>query len=85
VTRSIFTEAYALFLTELIAARRAACVSQVELAARLKKPQSFVSKVESGARRIDVVEFMTIMHALGLDHTPIMEKVRDATGGDHTI
>ncbi len=48
--------AYRLFLTRLREARRAAGLTQAEVAARLRRPQSFVSKCESGERRVDVVE-----------------------------
>ena len=37
-------------------ARAEAGLTQVEVAHRLKRPQSFVSKIESGERRVDVVE-----------------------------
>lgn len=42
----------------LIAARLAAGLSQREFAEKLGKHQSHVSKVESGVRRLDVVEFI---------------------------
>ena len=42
-------------------------VTQVELAARLGRPQPFISFVERGERRIDVIEFYAIMKALGTD------------------
>ncbi len=48
--------AYRLFLTRLREARRAAGLTQAEVAAQLRRPQSFVSKCESGERRVDVVE-----------------------------
>jgi transcriptional regulator with XRE-family HTH domain len=48
--------AYRLFLTRLREARLAAGLTQVEVAAKLHRPQSFVSKCESGERRVDVVE-----------------------------
>ena len=64
---AVFTPAYRTFLDCLIEARRAAGVTQVEVAARLGKPQSFVSKVERGERRLDVVEFTTWAQALGAD------------------
>ncbi len=48
--------AYRLFLTRLREARRAAGLTQAEVAAKLRRPQSFVSKCESGERRVDVVE-----------------------------
>ena len=51
----------------LAAARRGANVTQQELAARLDKPQSFVSEYERGQRRVDVVELLVISRALGVD------------------
>jgi len=48
--------AYRLFLTRLREARRLAGLTQTEVAAQLRRPQSFVSKCESGERRVDVVE-----------------------------
>ncbi len=43
-------------LQRLKEARRRAGLTQAEVAATLHKPQSFVSKCESGERRIDVIE-----------------------------
>ncbi len=54
-------------LVNLIALRKERGVSQVELAARLGKEQPFVSRVERGERRIDVVEFYAIALALELE------------------
>jgi transcriptional regulator with XRE-family HTH domain len=51
----------------LIEARMRAGVTQVELAARLGRPQPFISFVERGERRVDVIEFYAIMKALGAD------------------
>lgn len=53
---NVYSEAYRHFLARLRAARRQASLSQVEVARRLKRPQSFVSKCESGERRVDVIE-----------------------------
>ena len=47
---------YAQFLGKLRQARLEAGLTQVEVARKLKRPQSFVSKIESGERRVDVVE-----------------------------
>lgn len=62
--KSQFTDAYALFLRELVAARKAAGVSQVELARRIGREQPFVSLIERGVRRLDVIEFLVIARAL---------------------
>ena len=47
---------YREFLERLRSARSEARLTQVEVAQQLGKPQSFVSKCESGERRVDVVE-----------------------------
>lgn len=45
-------------------ARAAAQLTQVQVAARLGRPQSFVLKYESGERQLDVVEFVEVCAAL---------------------
>ena len=42
-------------------------MSQSEIALRLDKPQSFVSKYERGERRLDFTEFMEIATILSID------------------
>ena len=44
----------------MIAARKAAGLTQHALARRLGRPQSFVAKYEGGERRLDVVEFVLL-------------------------
>jgi len=67
----------------LIGARKKADIAQAELAARLKRPQSFVAKYELGERRVDVVEFVEIARALGRDPFDLLGGYLDAiqTGG----
>ena len=43
-------------MQNLIKARQGFGLTQVDVAEKLKKPQSFVSKIERGERRLDVVE-----------------------------
>ncbi len=50
--------AYRLFLSRLRQARTEAGLTQVDVAANLRRPQSFVSKCESGERRVDVIELV---------------------------
>lgn len=76
--KSVFSDAYAALLEVLVAARKDAKVSQVDLAARLGRGQPFVSLVESGERRIDVVEFCVIARALGYDPAALFAKVLTA-------
>lgn len=67
VTRSVSTNQYRRFRALLIEARKAAGLTQVALAEQLERPQSFVSKVERGERRLDVVEFLEVARVLRLD------------------
>jgi transcriptional regulator with XRE-family HTH domain len=64
----------------LAAARARASVSQRELAARLGKPQSFVSAYENGQRRIDVSEFLTIVEALSADPRVVLNEIIERRG-----
>jgi transcriptional regulator with XRE-family HTH domain len=73
--RSVFTDAHAIFRCALIAERKAAGVTQVELAQRLDKPQSFVSKFERGERRLDVIEFVAVADALGIDPDRLLHNI----------
>jgi transcriptional regulator with XRE-family HTH domain len=67
MTRSVFTKKYERLRDMLIDARQNAGLSQAEVAARLKRNQTFVSKYERGERRIDVVEFLEVARVLGFD------------------
>lgn len=57
-------------------ARKKAGLTQEELNQRLGKYKTFVSKYESGERRLDVMEFIDIAEALGLDAASILKEVR---------
>jgi hypothetical protein len=65
--KSVFTEAYAAAARRIYELRMEHGVSQVELAARLGRPQQFVSAVERRVRRIDIVEFYVVVRAIGGD------------------
>jgi transcriptional regulator with XRE-family HTH domain len=54
--RSQYSARYKRLLKQLRTARGLAGLTQGEVAAALNRPQSFVSKCESGERRIDVIE-----------------------------
>jgi transcriptional regulator with XRE-family HTH domain len=51
----------------LVVRREAAKMTQSDLAARLGEYQSFVARLESGQRRLDVVEFLTLAEILRFD------------------
>ena len=55
---SIYSSEYNDFLILLKKARLEARLTQLEAAKKFNKPQSFISKCESGERRVDIVEAM---------------------------
>lgn len=67
MTKSVFSDRYARFLAVIVQARKEAGLTQLELASRLGKPQSYISKAERGERRIDVVEFIELADALDVE------------------
>lgn len=75
MTRSVFSEQYDLLRQLLITARQQNDLTQAQVASKLDKPQSFVSKYERGERRLDVIEFLEIARALGIDPSFMIERI----------
>ena len=59
---SVHSAEYQEFLARLRQAREDAGLTQVDVARHLRKPQSYVSKSESGERRVDVIELLELLH-----------------------
>ena len=76
--KSLHTKAQKVLQEALVAARKAAGLSQHQLAVRLRKPQSFIAKYERGERRLDLIEFLVIVRQLNGDTTDIIEQVAAA-------
>jgi transcriptional regulator with XRE-family HTH domain len=72
IGKSVHSSDQAAFCELMVGARKSAGLTQHALALRLKKPQSFVAKYEGGERRLDVVEFIVIARALGVDPLKLM-------------
>jgi len=60
MAKSIYTKEYKKVVERLKKARQAAGLKQIEIAKKLNKPQSYISKIERGERRIDVTELKKI-------------------------
>lgn len=63
--KTLATKEYKLLLEMLYQLRVSSGVRQSDLAEMLKVPQSFVSKLESGERRIDLIELRSLLKCLG--------------------
>lgn len=73
--KSIYSKEYSLFLEQLRNAREEKGLTQTEVAERLGKTQSFVSKVERGERRIDIVELRAFCTAIGTPFSKFVESM----------
>lgn len=72
---SIYSRDYKYFLKRFKQARIEAGLTQVEVAAKLKQHQSYVSKCESGERRVDIVELVKFSK---IYHKPIDYFIKDS-------
>jgi transcriptional regulator with XRE-family HTH domain len=73
--KSTHTGEYALLRERLTAMRHKAGLSQRDLAHRLGVPHTWVAKVESGERRIDVIECGWFLTACGADPFPLLKRL----------
>jgi transcriptional regulator with XRE-family HTH domain len=69
------SECHAKVVDLLIAERKRAGLKQGELAKRLKLQQSFVSRLESGQRRIDICEFFMFAQTIGFDPHAALRRI----------
>lgn len=66
MSKSRYTRADEIYRELLKEARSAKKLTQADVAASLGLPQSYVSKYESGERRLDFVETALVCKALGM-------------------
>ncbi|MBU0723107.1 helix-turn-helix domain-containing protein [Patescibacteria group bacterium] len=60
MTKSIYSKEYKKTIEKLKRARIEVGLKQEEVAEKLKKPQSYISKIERGERRIDIAELQDL-------------------------
>lgn len=66
---------YKAIIGRLLAARKSAGLNQRELAERLGQPQSFITRVETFERRLDIIRMIEWVRALDLDERKFMTDV----------
>ena len=62
-------------VTVIAASRREANLTQEQLASRIDSYRSMIAKIESGERRLDVPEFITIADALKIEPATLLSRV----------
>lgn len=73
--KNLYTHRQRILLDLLRNIRKDAGLRQDDVAERLGRPQSFVSKYESGERRLDILELYDVCEALGLKLNNFVEKL----------
>ena len=74
--KTLVTERHQRLIALIIEAREKSGMTQTELADALGEYQSFVARLESGQRRLDVIEFIRLAEILDFDAPKLMAKVR---------
>lgn len=80
--KTIVSPGHIALIDAMIAARKAAGLTQVDLAKVFKCHQSLIARMESGQRRIDAVDMVLWARAVGTDAKHLLEVVEQATPSD---
>jgi transcriptional regulator with XRE-family HTH domain len=75
--KTLRTRGHRALIAILVEARERAGLTQRDLAARLKRPHSFVGRIEAGERRVDVIEFIEIARVMDVDPRELFAQVLD--------
>lgn len=70
---------------KLISERQHAGLTQIELAEKLRCHQSLIARIESGERRIDVVELIVLTRAIGCRADEIIREIDAFVEPDHRL
>ena len=72
--KSIHTKEYAYFVERLRQAREEAGLTQVQVAKKIRRPQSHLSNIESGQQRVDIVELQRLAKLYDKDISYFVKK-----------
>ena len=75
VAKTLGTARHKALIALLIEKREAAGLTQTELAEKLGEYQSFVARLESGQRRVDVIEFLDLASILNFDPDEVLRRL----------
>ncbi|MBK9131253.1 MAG: helix-turn-helix transcriptional regulator [Gammaproteobacteria bacterium] len=79
MTKSISHRNHKVLLELLREARTEAGLTQVEVAKRLHRPQSFVSDYETGVRRLDLIQLQEVCKILGVSLTQFVKRFENSS------
>ncbi|TIQ99472.1 MAG: helix-turn-helix transcriptional regulator [Mesorhizobium sp.] len=76
--KSVHSQRHMMIAAALAEARRAKGMTQVEVASALGRRQPFIANIESGERRVDLVELIDLAAIIDLDVLALLRRIRDA-------
>lgn len=74
--KTIFTKKQEQLRALLVQEREKAGLTQQEVARRIGVYKGYVSKYETGERRLDVIEFLEVAEAIGFDPNAMIKELR---------
>lgn len=80
--KSTHSQEYGRVIAALVSARKERQILQADLARKLGKPQSFVSKYEGRERRLDISEFIDVCRAMGVNPVALLSQAGLITDDD---
>lgn len=80
--KAIYRTEYEVFLTLLKSRRIKSGLTQIDCSSALGRPQSFMSDVERGVRRLDIIQIYDLCNVLGCD---LVELIQDFVDGSNAI
>ena len=78
--KSIHKNEYSVLLRRLRTLRTEAGMTQVDLSTALQRPQSYVSDVERGSRRMDLLQLRELCNACGQSLTEFVDEFEQELG-----
>lgn len=81
--KTIYRPEHATLLSLLKKHRKAAELTQVECSKALGRPQSFMSDVESGTRRLDIVQLRDLCAVLGVGLQDLIAEFEKSLSADN--
>jgi transcriptional regulator with XRE-family HTH domain len=76
MSRTIATTRQKRLAAMIVERRKESGLTQADVAKRLKRYQSFVATLESGQRRIDVIELMDLAEIIGFDAAELVKQLK---------
>ncbi|RKG35476.1 XRE family transcriptional regulator [Acinetobacter guerrae] len=73
--KTIYRDRYQQMIDILIAERKRAKLTQIEVAQKLNKPQSYIAKIEGRDRKIDILEFIELCETLGIKASSLIKQI----------